>query len=1532
MDNISWSVINKYFEDNPYNLVAHHLDSYNAFIENDLKRIFKDNNPLRFLEKKKDDKDNDPPFECFIFMGGKEGDRIYYSKPVIYNDEDAVDVEYMYPNTARLRNMTYGMNIYYDIYIDFVYYENGERINKNMMIERVFLCKMPIMLHSNMCILRSLPETTRFSMGECVHDYGGYFIIDGKEKVLVSQEKFADNMLYIKKQSDDSNYMYSTEIRSVSEDPSKPVRTTKVHLVRESTSYSNLNIVVEIPNVRIPIPLFIVMRALGVESDKDIIEHCILDLETNSQFVDDFIPSVHDAGNIFNQQTAIHYIKEFTKRGTVNGVLEILMDYFLPHIGTSNFIDKSYFVGHMVYKLLRVYRNVDQPTDRDNFMYKRVELSGTLIYQLMREYYLEFKKRIEQSIDKEFYFHDKEYKKSSKNKPKKGEEEKDIDYKKNFTSLIEDNHSTFFKPTIIEKGIRTAFKGKWGATEQSMKVGVLQDLNRLSGLSALCHMRKLVLPLDPTAKVTGPRLLHSSQWGFIDPVDTPDGGNCGLHKYMAISTYVTSGTSGTPMISWLRLHTGMKLLSESNPRTISVFTKVFVNGRWVGIIDNPIESMRKFKLCRRIGSLPAYNSISFSYNTNEMFIYTDSGRLTRPLYYIDNGKLSYGNKQVLKLLHEDKYTWENVVSGFKEKSVGHEGINRDSYHDITIMYSGINKEMNNLSLESLERVFNDKLAVVDYLDSSEENTHLIATEPDDLRSNKQYTHLEIHPSLILGVLGNSIIFPEQNPSTRNAFSCGQSKQAVSLYHSNFQSRIDKMGVVLNYGQVPLVKSRYLKYINKEEMPYGANAIVAIMSYTGYNVEDAILINEGAVERGLFRTTYYSMYEAREETSKHSANNSDIKFADVLKMPEVKGIKKEYDYDALDEYGLIREETEMHEKRAVIGRITVTPDVDQTAVDSSVFPKKGQLGIVDKSFMTDGEEGTRIAKVRIREERIPAIGDKMASRAGQKGTIGLIIPEKDMPYASDGTVPDLIINPHAIPSRMTIGQLLEALIGKADTSVGAFGDCTAFTMKGANTETFGKVLVENGYHSSGNQVMYSGFTGQQMTANIFIGPTYYMRLKHMVKDKINSRPSGKRVFLTRQPNQGRANDGGLRIGEMERDGIMAHGASAFLNDAFMNRADEYYMAICNKTGAIAAYNKETKTMLSPHADGPLQFKTSLDGNVTLEKISHYGRSFSIVRVPYSFKLLLQELQTMNIHMKIITNDNIDHLTSMAYSDNINKVLKDNSKLNNIYDKIRNIMRNEMKNIISDPISQDNIGKPPVVTDEMLNIPHTPDYPPNSPHTPDYPPNSSHTPDYPPNSSHTPDYPPTMEPATPPFPPSDGSRSSLQSVSDDGHSINYDDYMTNENQEAVNNDEVPDMSKFTMSADESSIPQEDKTDTPSRIKDPNVQAQFDALPEKDKLKLMKAVSMMESEEEVSRRKEEAVERDRKENMLKISTDRLETTKLESEKELNNSTDKDPVSILKIDTSEKDGGEADDENEDGSNTENKSGGSKKIAFNLN
>jgi DNA-directed RNA polymerase II subunit RPB2 len=1265
-DSISWKIIHKYFNDNPENLVAHHLESYNSFFSNGINSIFRENNPIRFIERETDDNAGKPN-QCFLYLAGKDGSKIYYGKPIIFDDHHT---HYMYPNDARLRNMNYGITIHYDVDVDFIFYENGEKREHSITLEKIFLGRFPIMLQSNLCILNSLAPDVRFNMGECRNDYGGYFIIDGKEKVIVCQEKFADNMLYIRKNKEDNLYSYSAEIRSVSEDASKPIRTSAVKIVAASSKYSNHQIVVTVPNVRKPVPLFILMRALGVSSDKSIIEYCLLDLEKNGSYIDLFIPSIHDANYIFNQESALEFIATFTKRRTITGVLDILMNYFLPHIGEKNFLDKAYYVGYMVKRMLRVYMGEEAPTDRDNFKYKRIELSGSLIYDLFREYYLIQKREIELKIDKEYYYHTGKY-------------------TTNFIGLIEYNYREYFKTRTIESGFKRAFKGSWGAEEHTKRVGVIQDVNRLSWNSFISQMRKFNLPLDASAKIVGPRLLNSSQWGYIDPVDTPDGGNIGLHKHMSISTFVTSGFSVKKLISWLRFKINLKLLQECTPDILAVLTKVFVNGVWIGSIEEPIKTLGVLKLFRRNGLLPAFMSISFNYENNEISIYTDAGRLTRPVYYIEHGKVSYQRKDILELISKNKFTWEQLVGGFGEKDDKLFSIKNNQIYDIGELYSdkiNLEKDINERNVASLSvtdspsgysklyEEFGKYNSVVEYLDTSEEESTYIAFQPDDLKKSKYYTHMEIDPSLIFGVMGNLIIFPENNQFPRDAFSCGQSKQAVSVYHSNYQMRIDKMGVVLNCGQIPLIKSRYLEYVNKEQQPYGVNAIVAIMSYTGYNVEDAILINEGAVNRGIFRTTYFSMYEAREESSQVQGSTSNSYFANVT-TKNVTRLKPGYDYSHLDQWGLIQENTPLDDKMVVIGRVTSSATDSDIVVDSSVFPKKGQLGYVDKSFITEGEEGFRIAKVRIREERIPAIGDKMASRAGQKGTLGLIIPEEDMPFTEDGIRPDLIINPHAIPSRMTIGQLVESLLGKACCEYGGFGDCTAFANKGPNEDVYGRMLVKAGFSASGNQILYNGMTGEQLYSDIYIGPTYYMRLKHMVKDKINYRALGPRTMLTRQTVQGRANDGGLRIGEMERDGVMAHGASAFLNESFMIRGDEYFMAVCNKTGAVAIYNPNLNLFLSPFSDGPVNFNTTLDGKMNIRSVSRFGRSFSIVRIPYALKLLIQELQVMNVQMRIITEDNVDQLLSMSYSDNINKLLQTNTPLEEISKNYRTIVINK-----------------------------------------------------------------------------------------------------------------------------------------------------------------------------------------------------------------------------------------------------------------
>ena len=598
----------------------------------------------------------------------------------------------------------------------------------------------------------------------------------------------------------------------------------------------------------------------------------------------------------------------------------------------------------------------------------------------------------------------------------------------------------------------------------------------------------------------------------------------------------------------------------------------------------------------------------------------------------------------------DNLNWKGLVGGFANSEIPeHDNRKTCKCRSLQELYKRSN-------LSELQ----DTQSVIEYIDTAESEGALIAIHKAKINGQTPYTHLEIHPSLILGVMGNQVVFPENNPLPRDLFACGQMRQAVSLYHSNYQTRIDKMGVVLNNGQVPLVKSRYLHKINNEEHPYGENVIVAIMCYGGYNVEDSILFNEGSVKRGLFRTTYYNSYEDSEESSKVGDSTQDSRFVNV-RDNDVVGLKPGFDYGALDENGIIKENTRMDDKTVVIGKMVTNMSQPEVSNDASVFPKKGQLGFVDKVYVTDGEEGFRIAKVRVRDERVPSIGDKFCSRCGQKGTIGLIIPEESMPFNEDGMRPDIIINPHAIPSRMTIGQLVESQMGKACSILGGFGDCTAFMNRGPKHEFFGDILNDSQYHSSGTELLYNGETGEQLEAQIYMGPTYYMRLKHMVKDKINYRARGPRTALTRQTLQGRANDGGLRIGEMERDGVIAHGATHFLQESMLVRGDEYFMAVCNKTGMLAIYNEARNIFLSPFADGPIKYSERIDGELNIENISKYGRSFSIVRVPYAFKLLLQELQTMNIHMRIITDENIEQLSSMSSSNNISKLLGNHGNL-------------------------------------------------------------------------------------------------------------------------------------------------------------------------------------------------------------------------------------------------------------------------------
>ena len=1232
---LSFKIIDRFFKDN--SIVGHHLNSCNLFYEKQIKKVFMDMNPIDFMIDYNSEK-HKHMYNSHLYIGKKDGSGIYYGKPIIY---DKNGPHYMYPNEARLRNMTYGVSIHVDVEVEYKIYDtkDTQMINPSIStfnISKMFLGVFPIMIQSDLCILKNMTPQMRYNVGECKNDYGGYFIIDGKEKALIPQEKFANNVIYTRKVNDDK-HDFSVEIRSVSEDTSKPRRTLAIRRVQSVENKENNNFLVSIPNVRKPIPLFILMRALGIESDKDICRYILGDLKQNDIYLELLKPSIYDSGLILNQALALEFISGFTKTKTNQDAQQALSFFLLPHIGSKNFKNKAYYLGHMVLELLKVITGKNTVTDRDNYKYKRVDTSGYLMYELFSEYAQIMYHNVYQKIEKELYYNRNEYiSKIKESMPKSEinitESIREFTNEKNFKKIIESKYFEYFAERDIEKGFQKAFKGNWGAYTHTKRLGSIQDLNRLSYNSFISHLRKINLSIDSSAKVVGPHLIQSSQWGYIDPADTPDGGNVGLHKHMTITANITTFISIYDVINWIKKtftdpETKINSLDLCVPEELYKYTKLMINGVLLGVIMDPLLFKNRFVKYRRLGFISHEISIHLDIESKILYIYSDEGRMIRPVFFFDaKNNISYNNKKILDDIETGSISWDKMVGGFLP------------FEDKDTLFKD-KSFIKTLSKEVAENSF----SIIEYLDTSETEGSYIAMSMDKIKSpSHRYTHCEIHPSLILGVMGNQVIFPEQNPQQRNLFSCGQSKQAASLYHSNFNNRIDKMGVVLNYGENPLLKSRYYTYLHNNSHPYGTNVVVAILSNNGYNVEDSIMINKASVERGLFRITYYNMYETFEESENVGGSLIDKKFKNISKL-NLSRTKPGYDYNYLDENGIVKENTRMNDKITVIGKVIDTNNKEDEIIDDSIFPKKGQLGYVDKTYLSDGDEGKRIAKVRIREDRMPMYGDKFCSRCAQKGTVGAIVPEENMPFSKNGIRPDIIINPHALPSRMTIGQIVEMLVGKLCLINGCHYDSTPFVNKGNKCEIIGNILTNNNYQSKGNEVLYNGLTGEQIETDVFIGPTYYMRLKQMVKDKINYRARGPREMLTRQTNHGRANDGGLRVGEMERDSIVAHGMSAFVKDSMMNRGDAYKVVICNHSGTIAIHNKETNQLYSPSIDGPIKYDVDYDNNYTPQIISRFGKQFTSVEIPYSFKLLIQELMAMNVQMRLITDSNINILS-------------------------------------------------------------------------------------------------------------------------------------------------------------------------------------------------------------------------------------------------------------------------------------------------
>jgi len=1139
-------VLEKYFKSNRYFISKHHLDSYDDFVAHKLGNTIKVLNPITVLKNQ----DNGVvSHEIDVYIGGVDGTAIYLKQPNFL------------PNEARLKDLTYSADIFVDVLVRYTTHNKTTGVSKveEDMLKDVRIGTLPIMLHSNLCVLRNKSAKELLSMGECYKDIGGYFIIDGKEKVIVAQERIATNRIFINKAIDDK-YSFSGMVRCTSRE--NPLFPKTIHLyVRKDVLSKNNNrnsIVVDVPGFPDPIPLFILFRALGVESDRDIIEHIVPDLD-NKQLCDFLLFSVIDARSCTSQDAALTYLANRVEYQSIDKVKHILMHDIFPNMGVL-YESKALFLGHVVNKLVRVAVGAEKESDRDNYLYKRVDISGFLIGNLFRDYYNQFRNTMRNRIDQQYLY----------GPWRTSAEVRNLINRTNFYSIFDGN--------IITNGMLKSLKGSWGRSMVDVKIdpdkvkeGIVQDLSRISFMGFTSHLRRVNTPLDPTSKVVAPHRLHPTQWGVMCPCESPDGGSIGLLKNFAIMCHVTFDAPVEDIERALHKN-GVLGLSSVACTSIPNYCKVMINSNWVGIHEHPDELFAIIKKLKLKGDIDKYTSISWDIFRNEINILTEAGRCTRPLFVVNHGKLVYDPVKHANL------SWDQLVS----------------------------------------------TGVIEYMDVEEIGYAFVAMWPRDI--GPRHTHCELHPSTIFSVVTHNIPLANHNQAPRNVFFGAQGKQAIGLYATNFNNRIDTMSYVLNYPQKAIVNTKYMEYIGNNDLPAGNNLIVAIASYSGYNQEDSIIINRASIQRGCFNLTYFKNFIEKEEEDPRT--NEQTVFANPLKMTQdgidLQNIKFAR-YGTLDENGFPKINTYISEGDAIIGKTFIKKELKQddnnsmgglfdnkvvaeTYMDKSLVADKTVAGMVDRVFIYPSRDGGRSCKIRMRKNRIPELGDKMSSRHGQKGVVGHIMNPEDMPFNEHGIVPDIIINPHAIPSRMTIGHLLECVLAKAGTQLGCMVDGTPFSEY--DYEDLVKTLESKfGLERHGNEVLYNAKDGKQIETDIFFGPTYYQRLKHMVSDKINYRMRGGPVTAkTRQPTKGRSAGGALRLGEMEFHCNFSHGIASFMKESLVDRSDDYMFYIDNVTGDIL-------------------------GDPTVSK------DVSCIRAPYSMKLLIQEMATLGVKAQLIT-ENID----------------------------------------------------------------------------------------------------------------------------------------------------------------------------------------------------------------------------------------------------------------------------------------------------
>ncbi len=1202
-------LVDAFFEE--ISVVSHHINGYNEFIatpdnrnnqmqkiidsisigygEDGLGKILLDPEKvegkdimIKFGRDRMEDGRVDPNSESTIRL----------NKPVV--KEASGSQHRLTPMEARLRDVYYESKIQLKVSI----IQDGIEEEP----EWITIGKIPIMIGSKMCNLhpdniddtieevldmdRESKEFKELSyeeklvkLGEDPKDPMGYFIVGGTERNLMAVEDMASNRLIC-----ELNKKYGRRIEVVK-------IFSKRHGYRALTVMEKKKdgmITVSVPSARGDIPLIILMKALGMEEDGDIYD-TLVTKPNMASYVFANIEMAQDEDNyttdgVYTQEDAMSYLERKFATGQaeeyrIRKIESILDRSLLPHLGDTEDYrkKKALYLGRMARAILELANDEREADDKDHYANKRLKLAGDLVADLFRVSIVNLLKDLKYQLERNY--------------GKKGEI----------------RISSSIRPDLLSNKLKHAMAtGNWVGG----RTGISQLLDRTNNMSAISHLRRVKSPLSRSQPHFEARELHPTQWGRLCPNETPEGQNCGLVK---TSTPIIDVSKGTDVLElkWKLYDIGLEQIGGKTELNI----KVYLNGDLIGLVEEGVEFVNKLRETRRDGKISDQVNVRNDEKMDEVIINCDSGRVRRPLIVVKGGTTQLKNED-LKELRQGK---KNVSDFFADGIL--EWIDAEEEEDLYVAVypyetpgecEHCDMPLSTTDVDWVNLGKKDSVAIL-------ECHHCGGKLEVPLRLKKEHTHLEIDPLLVMGASAGLIPFAPHNAAPRCSMGANMMKQSLGLPSSNYRNRPDTRGHLLHYPHLSLLQTKTMELVNYNERPAGQNYIVAVMSYHGYNMEDAIIFSRATIDRGLGRSSFFRTYTT-EERRYPGGQEDHFEIPD----PDVRGARSDQYYKYLDEDGLISPEVKADGGDVLVGKTSpprfLEEDTDfmapQKRRETSKIVRPREKGWVDSVMLTESKDGSRLVKVKVRDQRIPELGDKFASRHGQKGVIGKLLEPEDLPFTEEGVVPDIILNPHAIPSRMTVGHVLEMLGGKVASLEGRFVDGTPFG--GEREEVIRDSLLKAGFKHDGTEVLYDGRSGKMLQADIFIGAIYYQKLHHMVSGKLHMRSRGPVQILTRQPTEGRSRQGGLRFGEMERDCLIGHGAAMVIKDRLLDQSDGTTEYICGNGEcghvAILDSNGELRCPVCGERSNVHQIQTS-----------------------YAFKLLMDELRSLGVTMRLQLED-------------------------------------------------------------------------------------------------------------------------------------------------------------------------------------------------------------------------------------------------------------------------------------------------------